>query len=543
MTQDAASPSPPLWVRKRDGRLVPFEPDEISRSLFAATERLGRPDAFLARELTDSVVHFLAAEVGDDIPTTAVVADIVAKVVRELGQPALAQAYAAECCRSGPLPERPKPPLPPADDPVAGAWQLARQELGSRLRLWALSPDLRAAEADGLLRFPDLHAPYEIAAAVLTPPISSDADLVSAIEAARRITGHRLIVDSPEYALDPTLPPSRAAARFVRQLEVGLRLTGLAAVVNLNVATPPPWADHWIAGPLFAGHHRPLPPEHLAQLRHALLEQLLADSARRPVAIHWHLDANDIDAAAGPLTRLVRRACDGAPLTFVFDRGRQPVSLAEGVDRHRGALLMTVGLDLLHLMEQPGGTDNLERFLTKLASLTRLAVSAGVQRRDFLRRCASEHVGPARGFVLERARLLVVPMGLAVAARQFTPRTAAADPSTVAHQIWHRLQEVLMSDGRSRRLDTCMDLAEDIVGSRPQDATSCGPGPQRTEPMERQLRHVEFAAPEPITLLLPLPETGPRTVEACVAALHRARQQVSIARLRFFRSGARGDWT
>src|SRR5437763_1273884 len=55
-------PSPPSWVRKCDGRLVPFEADRISRALFAATEGLGRPDAFLARELADSVVHFLAQD-------------------------------------------------------------------------------------------------------------------------------------------------------------------------------------------------------------------------------------------------------------------------------------------------------------------------------------------------------------------------------------------------------------------------------------------------------------------------------------------------
>src|SRR5262249_19622926 len=55
-------PTPPAWVRKRDGSLVPFDPDKISRALFAASESLGRPDAFLARELTDGVVHFLSSE-------------------------------------------------------------------------------------------------------------------------------------------------------------------------------------------------------------------------------------------------------------------------------------------------------------------------------------------------------------------------------------------------------------------------------------------------------------------------------------------------
>src|SRR2546421_5670705 len=87
------SPTPFAWVHKRDGGLVPFEADKISRALFAATETLGHPDAFLARELTDSILHFLAAETGEATPTTTDLAELVVKVVRELGQPALAQAF------------------------------------------------------------------------------------------------------------------------------------------------------------------------------------------------------------------------------------------------------------------------------------------------------------------------------------------------------------------------------------------------------------------------------------------------------------------
>ena len=59
---EASPPAPPAWVYKRDGRLVPFDADKISRALFAASESLNRPDAFLAREMTDVVVHFLSEE-------------------------------------------------------------------------------------------------------------------------------------------------------------------------------------------------------------------------------------------------------------------------------------------------------------------------------------------------------------------------------------------------------------------------------------------------------------------------------------------------
>src|SRR5260370_39682446 len=91
---ESSTPLPPIWVHKRDGRQAAFEGDKISRSLFAAMETLGKPNAFLARELTDGVVHFLAADLDGEAPTTALIAETVVKVVRELGHPALAKAFA-----------------------------------------------------------------------------------------------------------------------------------------------------------------------------------------------------------------------------------------------------------------------------------------------------------------------------------------------------------------------------------------------------------------------------------------------------------------
>src|SRR4051812_2626833 len=102
--------APPAWVYKRDGRLVPFEPDRISRALFAATEGLRRPNAFLARELADAVLHFLTADMDGPAPTTAQIAELVVKVVRELGHPDLARAFAD-------FRRTPKPVLEPAAAP------------------------------------------------------------------------------------------------------------------------------------------------------------------------------------------------------------------------------------------------------------------------------------------------------------------------------------------------------------------------------------------------------------------------------------------
>src|SRR5262249_3511346 len=83
----------PEWIYKRDGRLVAFEADKISRCLFAANEALGTPDPFKARELTDVVLHFISKEFDRTIPTTPQIREWVVKVVRELGQPQIAQEY------------------------------------------------------------------------------------------------------------------------------------------------------------------------------------------------------------------------------------------------------------------------------------------------------------------------------------------------------------------------------------------------------------------------------------------------------------------
>src|SRR5437764_12218946 len=80
----------PAWVRRNDGSQVPFEADRICQSLYAAAESLGNSSAFLIRELTDAVLHFLAGDPFDRIPSTAQLASEIEKILREVGQPNLA---------------------------------------------------------------------------------------------------------------------------------------------------------------------------------------------------------------------------------------------------------------------------------------------------------------------------------------------------------------------------------------------------------------------------------------------------------------------
>src|SRR5207253_8841179 len=118
-----------------------------------------------------------------------------------------------------------------------------------------------------------------------------------------------------------------------------------------------------------------------------------------------------------------RLAAERTALTFVFDRLRRPLLLAAGIDRQHPAVLLTVGLHLPRLAAQPGLTGDVALFLQKLGSLTRLAISAGVQKREYLRRL--ERAQPSAlttGFLLDRARLVVAPVGLDHVVKQMLGR-------------------------------------------------------------------------------------------------------------------------
>jgi hypothetical protein len=451
---------PPAWVRKRDGSLVPFEPDKISRALFAASESLGRPDAFLARELTDGVVHFLVAE-HDATLTTTQVGELVVKFVRELGQPALAQAFADGAWvrqqhgqahpESNEIPAKSNEllvPCSPDDSPETLHSACFR---GYSLRN-VFARDLVAAHSEGLLTLHGLEAPFALSACVLGPR-TAEQGTFEAVENARRLTGGDLAIDGPEYE---SAQSSEQIAGFVRELTLGMRSARLHAIVNLNCATPPSWADHRAAGPLFEEERRTPPPDH----RVAVVEELF-DRLTSSTRIDWHLGEHDFQPETLPrLLDRAHRALDGVALAFVLDRPRQPIALAESLDRRHPAVLLTVDLHLPQLVNQVAGQpDAAVRFLQKLGSLVRLALSAGVQKRDVLRRRAEVQAGFGQAFLLDRARLVLAPIGLDRVTRTLVGQTLSAgnEGLGMARRIVERLRDVVREDGQSRHLEACLD--------------------------------------------------------------------------------------
>jgi hypothetical protein len=524
-------PDPPERVTKRDGRLVPFEADKISRALFAAGESLARPDAFLARELTDGVVHFLTSE-GDGEPlTTARVAELVVKVVRELGQPALAEAFAEFGRRRERSPERPASPpaeegdvvlrFPPEMPPAAVFAACVR----SYTLQSVFARDLVAARDDGLLNLTGLEHPCELEGYVAGPVVRGLAD---AVLASRRLVGRSIVFDGPEYA--HVREREGNPRPFLRQLALSLRMTGLSAVVNLNVGVPPAWADDLAGAPLFAGRDS----EPVAGLRPAIADMLfrgILDTGR--ARVDWHLGANDfLPEARRRLENVVRSALEGESVAFAFDRPKRPIALAEGINRNHPAVLLTVGLPLPRLAAQPGVGGDPERFLRKLASLARLALSAGVQKRAFLRK--QERLRPqpspdapavSAGFLLDRARLVVAPTGLEEVVKQFTGSVPLGGGAALdfARDIVVRLRDVLRQDGRQSLLDACVDSSGSFTLSG--DAVSV-----------RDLLRASgtlHAAAESGTLTFHFAKANPPSDAEVVDLLNQAWQRTDVVRLRF----------
>jgi hypothetical protein len=459
---DLSSPVLPAWVRKRDGRLVPFEPDRICQALFAATEAVGRPDAFLARELTDSVLHFLAAESAGAAPGTAQVAELAAKVVRELGHPALARAYEERRRRKVGRPAEPAGVpfrFAPSDPPAA--------VVAGCLREYSLhavfSRDLVAAQADGLLTLAGLGAPLGLAGCVLGPPAGAEGGLFEALTAAGAVAGGFVAVDGPDHAL-ARLPGGDPDA-YVRELQRALLATGLRAVVNLGCEAAPPWADGGAGGPLFGGPRSATTSGKPQATAEALLACILGEEGlRRQAWALWHLGERDFAGGRSPaLLQAARAATAGPGVAFVFDRPRRPVGLGPGLDRRHPAALLAVGLHLPRLAEVVAAGQDAELFLRKLASLARLALSAGAQKRAFLRRHSRAADGTVtavgRGFLPDRARLVVVPVGLDVAVRSLTGQGLCDGKPGLecGRQIVRQMAAVLEREGPAAGLEACVD--------------------------------------------------------------------------------------
>jgi hypothetical protein len=178
-------------------------------------------------------------------------------------------------------------------------------------------------------------------------------------------------------------------------------------ILNLNCSSPPLHLAT-VASPLFETGY-----EGDRERRQEIAMRLADYAPGFSFTVWWHVSSEDQEGPA--LLGRVQACLDGRPCEFVFDRPRGLVRLGPGMDRQTTTSLIQVELNLARLVDLMGGAPaDPELFLRKVGSLTRFAKTAGHAKQNFLRRHGRPDIGKA--FRLDRATLMLVPMGLAEAA-------------------------------------------------------------------------------------------------------------------------------
>lgn len=81
-------------IRKRDGRILPFDAEKITQAIIKAAKAVGGEDYSLARDLTKEVINYLSGlKLSGLIPTVEEIQDAVEKVLIERGHARTAKAY------------------------------------------------------------------------------------------------------------------------------------------------------------------------------------------------------------------------------------------------------------------------------------------------------------------------------------------------------------------------------------------------------------------------------------------------------------------
>jgi ribonucleoside-triphosphate reductase (formate) len=82
------------FIRKRDGRIVPFNPEKIAGAIYKAAQAVGGSDRATAQAISDSIIGILNIIYKDGrIPTVENVQDLVEKMLIERGHAKVAKAY------------------------------------------------------------------------------------------------------------------------------------------------------------------------------------------------------------------------------------------------------------------------------------------------------------------------------------------------------------------------------------------------------------------------------------------------------------------
>ena len=422
----------PLQVRVQDdtGRVWPLTSDRLTALLLWASQRAGHADAFLARELAESVLHFLRVEYGAEEITLEQLRSSVGKVVRELGHARLAASLATVPLSL--LTGAGSPTLPSSVTlrlPTQGvSWPAVRGELYRRAEeAWALAsiyaPDVAWAVEQGIVRLGGLGSPVEPYAWVVDARETElwqhgGAGLMQHIGVLGRQVAGALILDACEHMFAQAGMRMAEIAPLLQQLWT--LADGLGRRIVVHVGGPEPRPDALHKPTLFSSAPAD-EPGRIEAYREAILDEFFhtwqrmhagTPSSQRPglcldapgrLELCWHIGRRDVGmpSAKQRLVRLTHRALQGAPIHCALDRPRMPVFLDAALYRGEFLLLGWVGLDLARAAEL-GVTEG------KWPDLLRLLAAAAAQKVRYLKESSSWSRLPMH---LERTHLAIHLVG------------------------------------------------------------------------------------------------------------------------------------
>ncbi|HRR95546.1 MAG TPA: ATP cone domain-containing protein [Candidatus Ratteibacteria bacterium] len=80
-------------VRKRDGRIVPFDKEKITEAIFKAAKSVGGENRYLAEDITEAVTLYLNKKFQGQTPSVEEIQDAVERVLIKTGHAKTAKAY------------------------------------------------------------------------------------------------------------------------------------------------------------------------------------------------------------------------------------------------------------------------------------------------------------------------------------------------------------------------------------------------------------------------------------------------------------------
>ncbi len=81
------------WVKKRDGRIVPFRKEKIAQAIEKALKTTGKEDPLLAQEMAEAVTLYLIKSGQTGVPGIETIQDTVERVLVEMKLFETAKAY------------------------------------------------------------------------------------------------------------------------------------------------------------------------------------------------------------------------------------------------------------------------------------------------------------------------------------------------------------------------------------------------------------------------------------------------------------------